>query len=169
MAVVRVAWIATLGAVADALVAPLVVVVVVVAVPPAALAADGRRARERHVTNSSGSRPRVAVEGSTGHRNGRTGEHVAFEVSVRHRRGRVDPPRHVARLRAAGQHHGEAGPGERARRNLDQPGRVGAASERQYARLRLGADAVHTGSKLDTRERPCDDWTVVARLGRECR
>ena len=139
MAVVRVAGVTALGPVADALVALVLVLVafavIVVAVITAANAATSRDcgAGERHVTNASGAGPRIPVQRATGKRDGRAGQDVALERRGRHRRGRVNPPRHVARLRAAGQHYREVGAGERTRRDLDQPGRIRAATERQHA------------------------------------
>src|SRR3954467_25406 len=103
MTVVRVARITTLRTVAHALVALLLVLVVAIAVAIAlaALAADSRGPGERHITNASGARPRVPVEGPAGECDRRAGQDVALEGRGRHRRGRVDPPRHVARLGAA--------------------------------------------------------------------
>src|ERR1019366_1285398 len=85
--VVRVAWIAELGAVAHALVALLRL-----RTTTAAQAARDIGAGDRHVSL----RLDVSVERSAGERDGRTGEYRADEVRVRQGRGLRHPPRHVA-------------------------------------------------------------------------
>src|SRR6185436_17026504 len=107
MAVVRVAGVTALGPVADALIALVfvlvtIVVIIITVAAANASATDDRGAGERHVTDSSGSRPCIPVEGATGRGDRRPGQDVALERRGRHGRGRVNPPRDIARLRAAG-------------------------------------------------------------------
>src|SRR6185437_181614 len=191
--VVRVAWITTLGAVADALVALILVVVVMalaavaimiaviiivliaVAIALAAVRAAGDRgAGSRHVADSHsssvsfGSRPRVPVQGATGRGDSRPGQDVALKDRSRSRRGidcggLGDPPVHIACLGAVGQEHGEVGSREGAR-----AGGAGAPDLEQPGRVGI---ASRVEGQRDIRRRQCRTGAVdtggQARAGRD--
>src|SRR5207247_10117948 len=88
--VVGIAGIATLGAVADALVA--LALVMIVAALAAAGATDDRGAGDGHISLGEC----VPVERAAGQSNGRPGENRPDEMRIRQRRGLRPPPGHVA-------------------------------------------------------------------------
>src|SRR4029077_10555056 len=143
--VVRVTWIATLGAVAHALVA----VLLLLAVPFAGSAADKAGPGDRHC----GLREDVTGKRSTGERDGGTRENRPDEVRVRHRRRLCDPPIHVAGHSASGHDDRETGARESTGANspdLEDPGSGRGTVERQRAGQSCrGVEAVDTRRERD--------------------
>src|SRR4029077_5989953 len=101
-------WIASLGAIAHALVAVLLLLAVNLATRSST--ADKAGSGDRH----RGFRENVTGKGSTSERDGCTRENRSHEGRIRHGRGLSDPPIDVARRSAAGHHYCETGARERA-------------------------------------------------------